>query len=320
MIIPTFKNITYLEDIFFERALPSKGKILLNVDEKVSSYSKVGFSKNSIRELLIPGELKIAKNSYKQKQYKVGDLVAYGNNKYLFSPFDGYLENRGKINVLVKDPEDYWLISGVNGKVINVIPSRSILIQTSGFELKFIATSTSSCEGVLEVLPNPSELIEIEYMDKYIKNGLGKIVYTGDFLRKEMLLKAIEIGCEGLITASCDRETLKIAKENNFFVGILSGFGRIPVREKIWKFLKTFKSKYVIVREGSNNLFISELNSDYKNESSFTNLKVGLPVIVLDYPYFGWEGIVTGIEHENVRVKIIKLDEIVSTHYSNLIS
>lgn len=320
MIIPTFKNISYLEDIFFERALPSKGKILLNNDEIVSSYSKVGFSKNSIRELLIPSELKIAKKSYNQKQYKIGDLVAYGNNKYLFSPFDGYLENRGKINVLVKDPEDYWLISGVNGKVINVIPSRSILIQTSGFELKFFATSTSYCEGVLEVLPNPSELIEIEYMEKYIRNGLGKIVYTGDFLRKEMLLKAIEIGCEGLITASCDRETLKIAKENNFFVGILSGFGRIPVREKIWKFLKTFKSKYAIVREGSNNLFISELNSDYKNENSFVNLKIGLPVIVLDYPYFGWEGVVTGIEHENVRVKIIKLDEIVTTHFSNLIS
>lgn len=320
MIIPAFKNITYQKDIFLERALPSKGKVLLNTGEQVNSYSKIGFSKNSIREILIPVDLKIAKNSFKQKQYKIGDLVAYGKNKYLFAPFDGYLENRGKINVLVKDPEDYWLISGVSGEVANVIPSRSVLIKTSGFELKFFATSTPICEGVLEVLPNPSELIEIEYMDKYIRNGLGKIVYTGDFLRKEMLLKAIEIGCEGLITSSCDRETLKIAKENNFFVGVLSGFGRIPLREKTWKFLKTFKSKYSIIREGSNNLFISELHSDYKNENSFVNLKVGLPVVVLDYPYFGWEGVVTAIEQDNVRVKIIKLDETIETSYLNLIS
>jgi len=320
MIIPAFKNITYLKDVFLERALPSKGKILLNLGEKVSSYSKIGFSKNSIREILIPSELKISKNSFNQKQYKIGDLVAYGKNKYLFAPFDGYLENRGKINVLVKDPEDYWLISGVSGEIDNVIPSRSVLIKTSGFELKFFATSTSSCEGVLEVLPNPSELIEIEYMEKYIRNGLGKIVYTGDFLRKEMLLKAIEIGCEGLITSSCDRETLKIAKENNFFVGVLSGFGRIPIREKTWKFLKTFKSKYAIVREGSGNIFISELGSDYKNEDAFANLKIGLHVIVLDYPYFGWEGVVTAIEHENVRVKIIKLDEEINTSYLNLIA
>ncbi|NBO17579.1 MAG: hypothetical protein EBV07_01685 [Proteobacteria bacterium] len=157
-------------------------------------------------------------------------------------------------------------------------------------------------------------------MEKYIRNGLGKIVYTGDFLRKEMLLKAIEIGCEGLITSSCDRETLKIAKENNFFVGVLSGFGRIPIREKTWKFLKTFKSKYAIVREGSGNIFISELGSDYKNEDAFANLKIGLHVIVLDYPYFGWEGVVTAIEHENVRVKIIKLDEEINTSYLNLIA
>jgi len=320
MIIPAFKNISYQKEIFIERALPSKGKILLNVNENVNSYSKIGFSKNSIREILIPSDFKIAKNSFNQKQYKIGDLVAFGNNKYLFAPFDGYLENRGKNNVLVKDPEDYWLISGVYGRVFNVIPSRSVLIKTSGFELKFFATSILGCEGVLEVLPNPSELIEIEYMDKYIKNGLGKIVYTGDFLRKEMLLKAIEIGCEGLITSSCDRETLEIAKENNFFVGVLSGFGRIPVREKTWKFLKTFKSKYSIVREGSNNLFISELDSDYKNDSSFVNLRIGLPVLVLDYPYFGWEGVVTSIEQEMVRVKIIKLDETVETNYLNLIS
>ena len=275
MIIPTFRSISYQKDIYLERALPSKGKILLNIGEKLNSYSKIGFSKNSIREILIPIELKVAKNSFNQKQYKIGDLVAYGKNKYLFAPFDGYLENRGKINVLVKDPEDYWLISGVNGIVENVIPSRSVLIKTSGFELKFFSTSTSSCEGVLEVLPNPSELIEIEYMEKYIKNGLGKIVYTGDFLRKEMLLKAIEIGCEGLITSSCDRDTLKIAKENNFFVGVLSGFGRVPLREKTWKFLKTFKSKYSIVRENSDNLFISELDSDYKNDHPFVNLKIG---------------------------------------------
>lgn len=320
MIIPTFRNITYLENIFIERALPSKGKILLNINENVSSYTKVGFSKNSIRELLIPSDFKIAKNSFQQKNYKTGDLVAYGKNKYLFAPFDGYLENRGSSYVLVKDPEDYWLISGVYGQIKNAIPSRSVLIKTSGFELKFVATSTSYCEGVLEVLPNPSELIEIEYMEKYIKNGLGKIVYTGDFLRKEMLLKAIEVGCEGLITSSCDRETLKVAKENNFFVGVLSGFGRIPVREKVWKFLKTFKSKYAIVREGSNGLFISELDAGYKNENPYVNLKIGLPVIVLDYPYYGWEGVVTGIEHESVRVKILKLDESVTTHYSNLIS
>ena len=62
MIIPTFRSISYQKDIYLERALPSKGKILLNIGEKLNSYSKIGFSKNSIREILIPIELKVAKN------------------------------------------------------------------------------------------------------------------------------------------------------------------------------------------------------------------------------------------------------------------
>ena len=43
-------------------------------------------------------------------------------------------------------------------------------------------------------------------------------------------------------------------------------------------------------------------------------------MIVLDYPYFGWEGKVEAIERENVRVKIVKIGEEVVTHYQNLIS
>jgi len=320
MITPVYKNIEYLNDFYLERSLPNKGKLLVNEGEDVFSYTKVGYSKNAAHELIIPKNLKFNPKLKNKKFIKSGDLLAFKETTYLFAPFDGYIEEKNGGRFLVKHQEDFWLLSGVSGFVVKVIPSKSCLIKSSGYKIKFFETSTKQVEGELKVLPNPSELLEIDFMQRYIKNGIGQIVYTGDYLRKSLLEKAIEIGCEGVICGSCDRETLLFAKENNFFVGILSGFGRIPVREKIWKFLKTFKSKYVIVREGSNNLFISELNSDYKNESSFTNLKVGLPVIVLDYPYFGWEGIVTGIEHENVRVKIIKLDEIVSTHYSNLIS
>lgn len=320
MIIPAFKNIVFVKDIFIERALSTKGKILLNTGEKVSSYTKIGYSRNSIKELLIPSNFKIERKFLNSKQIKIGEFVASFQNKFIFSPFDGYLENKGASSVIVKNPEDYWLISGVAGQIVSAISSRSVLIKTSGFELKFFATSQEICEGVLEVLPNPSELIEIEFMDKYIKNGTGKIVYTGDYLSKEMLLKAMEVGCEGLIVSSCDRNTLNLASENNFFVGVLSGFGRIPVREKTWRFLKAYRSKYCIVREGSCNLFISETEINYKNDSPYNNLKVGLEVIVIDYPYFGWEGKVVSFEHGNVRVKITKIGEEVVTHYQNLIS
>jgi hypothetical protein len=320
MIIPVYKNISYLDEFYVERSLPNKGKLLVNEGDSVSSYTKIGYSKNVSRELIIPSNFKINRKLINNNVIKSGDLVAYLNNSYIFAPFDGYIEIKGKTKVLIKYQEDYWNLSGVTGKIHKVVPSRSCLIKTSGYQIKFFASSLDEVEGELVILPNPSELIEIDFMDKYIKDGMGKIVYTGDFLRKSMLQKAIDIGCEGVISGSCDRETLLWAKENNFFVGILSGFGRIPTFNKLFNLIKNFDSKYILVQEGSSSMFIS--SSDKKNflQRPFETIKEGLSVICLAYPYFGWEGVVSSVESEKVSVKILKNGEIVKTSYSNLIS
>jgi hypothetical protein len=320
MIIPNFKQITFHKNIFIERSLPDVGKILVSESQNVEDYTKLGYSKNSIKELVIPSGLKINSKILSRKNIKMGELLAFKNNKYLFAPFDGVLETRGKSFVLIKNPEDSWLISGVSGRVAKIYPFKSVLIETSGFEIKLVASSYSICEGVLDVLPNPSELIEIEFMEKYIKNGIGKVVYTGNFLRKEMLIKAMEIGCEGILTSSCDRETLYYAKENNYFVGVLSGFGRIPVSRDIMDFLKRNNSKYAIIRDGSQNIFVSDRLTFYKNDPSYINIKIGTLVRVLDYPYYGWEGKVVKIENDLVYVRIVENDEVIKTHHFNLIA
>lgn len=320
MIIPTFRNIAYLKKIQIERPLPSKGKILVEIGEEVASYTKLGYSKFSLKEVLIPEYFKL-KGGYKNgKDVLTGSVVATCEDKYLISPFDGKVEKRGENYVIVKNPEDFWLVAGVSGMVSQIVPNRSVLIESQGFELKLVATSTTMTEGVLEVLPNPSELLEIEFMNRYIKNGTGKIVYIGNFLRKEMLIKAMEIGCEGILCGSCDRDTLKYAHRNNFFVGVLSGFGRMPTPVRVLEFLKSFNSKYCLVRENSENIFISELGYEYQNEPAYYNLKVGLKVRVLDYPYFGWEGVVEKIEKNKVYVRINDISELVETEAVNLIS
>lgn len=320
MIIPVYKNLSYIDDFYIERALPNKGKILVAESGKVEPFTKIGYSKNNNRELLIPSNFKLNKSLFKSNQVKTGDLIAYNGDTYIFAPFDGYFEERGKSKSFVKYQEDYWSLSGVHGKVEKIVPSKSCLIKSSGYLINFFAVSKSEVEGELLVLPNPSELIEIDFLDKYVKDGLGKIVYTGDFLRKSMLEKAIEIGCEGVIAGSCDRETLNFAKENNFFVGILSGFGRIPTASKLFNVIKNLDLKYAIVREGSENLFISDNVKKSFNEKPFEILKEGLSVICLDYPYFAWEGTVISVESDLVGVKIVKNNEVIKIKASNLIA
>lgn len=324
MIIPVYKNITFEEGIFVERCLPNKGKILVTEEEKVYSYTKIGFSKNSAHELIIPNNLIFNSKLKNRKFIKSGDLLAKRENNYLFAPFDGYLEDREGSKILIKHQEDYWLISGITGHVSKIIPSKSCLIKSSGYKLKFFETSTNQVEGELRVLPNPSELIEIDFMQRYIKNGVGVVVYTGDFLRKSLLDKAIEIGCEGVICGSCDRETLLYAKRNNFFVGVLSGFGRIPTHSKVFELLKNLDTKYCLSREDSKDLFVSSENlNKSKNsliETPFVFLKKGLDVVCLEYPYFGWEGEIIKIESDKVSVKIKKINEELKLKNSDLIA
>jgi len=320
MIIPVYRNIRYEPEHYLERSLPNKGKILVEIGDKLSSYTKIGYSRNSNKELIIPSDFNVDKKFKKSNVFKMGDLLASKGKVYIFAPFDGFIEDRGSFRVFVKHPEDYWCLSGVSGSVEKIIQARSCLIKTRGYFLRFFATSTPSCEGELQILPNPSELIELDFMEKYIKDGLGKLVYTGDYLRKSMLQKAIEIGCEGIICGSTDRETLNYAKQSGFFVGVLSGFGRIPSTSKVFDLLKELDSSYGIVNEGSDELFVSsEVKGNYLIKS-FAVLKEGLSVVSLAYPYFGWEGEITKVESEIVFVKILKTNEVIKTSKFNVIA
>jgi hypothetical protein len=324
MITPVYKNIEYLKEFYLERALPNKGKLLVSEGEKVFSYTKVGYSKNAAHEMIIPKDLKFNPKLKNKKFIKSGDLLAFRNTTYLFAPFDGYLEEKNGGRHLIKHQEDFWLLSGISGQVIKVIPSKSCLIKTSGYKLKFFETSISNVEGELKVMPNPSELIELDFMQRYIKNGVGQVVYSGDYLRKSLLDKAIEIGCEGIICGSCDRETFIYAKQNNFFVGVLSGFGRLPTHSKVFELLKNFDGKYLIARENSKDLFISSenlaKNKDVLINSSYVFLKKGMDVISLEYPYFGWEAEVLNIESDIVNVRIKKNNEVIDLSASDLIA
>lgn len=323
MITPVYKNIEYQDEVFLERCLPNKGKILVTENENIYPYTKLGYSKNSVRELIIPKNMKLNSKLKNKKFIKSGDLLAYKENNYLFAPFDGYLEDRGEVKVLIKHQEDFWLLSGISGTVIKIVPSKSCLVKTSGFKFKFFATSISEAEGELKVLPNPSELIELHFLERYIKNGIGQIVYTGDYLRKSMLDKAIEIGCEGVICGSCDRETLLYAKQNNFFVGILSGFGRVPTPEKTFGLLKLLNNKYALILDSSSEMFLASDSKIIKGnliKTPFTFLKNEMDVICLDYPYFGWEARVLKIEPDRISVKIKKNNEELSLAPSDLIA
>lgn len=326
MIIPLFKSIQFYKKFLIERSLPSKGKIMSVEGVDIKPWDRLGFCRTSNKEIIIPRDYKIQKKFFSKNFVKTGELIGKKKNNYLFSTFDGFIQNRGEVNVVISYPQDVFKVSGVFGKVMNVASSNSVLIETSGYEIKLIATSTSSSEGQLIVLPNPAEILQIEFLNKYVKEGVGSIIYIGDNLRLEILNRAMEIGCSGVLCGSCDREVLQYAKENNFFVGVFSGFGRIPTHSKTYKLLKSKDKQYCIVQEGSENLFIS-INPTESPESifeltsqSYLTISLGLSVVVLDYPYYAWEGEVVDINQTDVYVRLLGNGEVIKTNNFGIIA
>lgn len=326
MIIPVFKSIQFYKKFLIERSLPSKGKIMSVEGTLTKPWDRLGFCRTSNKEIIIPKDYKIQSKFFKKNFVKSGELIGKKKNNYLFSTFDGFIQNRGHTNVVISYPQDVFKVSGVFGKINNVASSNSVLIETTGYEIKFVATSTSSTEGQLIVLPNPSEILQVEFLNKYVKEGIGSIIYIGDYLRLEVLNRAMEIGCSGVICGSCDREVLEYAKENNFFVGIFSGFGRIPTHSKTYKLLKLKDKQYSIVQEDSESIFVS-VNPDDEIESifelssqSFVTVSKGSQCIVVDYPYYGWEGEVTDLSDSQVVVRLVGNGEVIKTNNFGIIA
>jgi len=321
MIIPVYKAFKYKTDFLIERPLPSKGKILVNEHDIVKPWDKVGYCRTTLRELLIPKEFQIQKKFSKSNIVKTGEIIARFKNQYLFATFDGFLQDRGTHFVVVAYPQDVFKVSGVYGSIVKASSSKSVLLNTSGIFLKFFAVSKPFVEGQLTVLPNPSELIEEEFMNRYVKEGSGLIIYTGDHLRIGMLKKAIEIGCSGVLAGSCDRETLEYAKESDFFVGIFSGFGRIPSYSKTYQLIKKYDKQYVLCLEGSEELFISTPEKFQFSTNGYQEVVLGLSVVILEYPYFGWEGEIIEIgELGEIKVRVLLNGEITKTDNFGIIA
>jgi hypothetical protein len=321
MIIPVYKAFSFKSNFLLERPLPSKGKILVNENDIVKPWDKVGYCKATLKELIIPKEFKLQKKYTKTNIVKTGEIVARLKNKYLFTTFDGFLQDRGSHYVVISHPQDVFKVSGVYGNVFKVSASKSILVNTNGISLKFFAVSKPFVEGQLTVLPNPSELIEEEFMNRYVKDGSGLIIYSGDHLRIGMLKKAIEIGCTGVICGSCDRDTLEYAKENDFFVGIFSGFGRIPSYSKLYQILKKYDKQFVICLEGSEELFISTREVFQFSNNGYTEAILGLNVVILEYPYFGWEGEIIEIgDKSEIKVRVLVNGEVTKTNNFGIIA
>lgn len=327
MFVPIVKKITRNNDIFIERVLPRKGELDAEIGSLVEPFAKLGITKVTYGKLPIASSLKITKGKDVGTYFYTGDVIGKVGKKKVVAPFDGYLEQVPNGYVYRQEERDFWLLAGVWGVVQDVVDGHSVLLKTQTIDIHLAVCTEISYAGELIVFPNPSELLEMQYLEKFSKDSFGKVLYVGHHINEDMVKKSAELGVAGLLGGSVDRDALALAKRYNIFLGAISGFGSIPTPEYIFDFLKDISNRYVFLQGGRGILRIpvsKPFTAKEVKTSTYSGqlrmLKKGLKVQILEDPHFGWVGEVSSVQEDGVYVILDEVQDPVKVKIPNILA
>jgi hypothetical protein len=256
--------------------------------------------------------------------------VSYKNNAFIERALPGKGTLRINIGDQVKSFTELGqsasktVLAGVWGNVEDIVPEYSALIRTSVVDLHLPISSVPYVEGELIVFPNPSDLIQKQYFDKFSYSLKGKIVYTGNNISPDILKTAQKYGVAGVLTGGCNRRTFDYARSTNFFLGLFSGFGNARTPDIIFDVLNDLSTRMVFA-SGEERWVRIPVPSDFVFPSNleespevFKDVRRGLRVLVLQTPWFGETGHVLDINANTVTVKLSGIGSTVEVNIPNL--
>jgi len=316
MLVPVIRRIKENSNCFVERVFPVTGNWNVKEGDFVESFNPLGECRFSQNEIKFPEEFRPNNFKNDKKFYYSESLLGKIKKEKIFAPYDGNLvENEDGSFTYQENERKYVLLSGVWGTVKSLHEENSALIETQTKDILFATSVKKHVSGELVVFPNPSDILKKSYLENFVKGVKGKIIYMGDFVGLDVVKKAYEMGTSAIIAGSAHSETMGFAKDNDFAVGIFSGFGNIRTPEEIYKFLSSVSYRYVFF-EGDRNLLripvkvedLRGVKSIAGNDTDFVDeilkeVESGTKVQVFQEPYFGWVGVVDRVEESCIFVK-----------------
>jgi len=315
MLVPIIKKIENNEKCFIERMLPVEGELGIKVGDFVQPFDHLGECRFSQNEIILPKGFKPYGLKTDKRYYYTGSFLGKNGSNKVLAPYDGnlYMGDDKKYKFSEIDKK-YILLSGVWGKVKSLIEKRSVLLESKTKDILLAASTEISTSGELMVFPNPTDILKRSYLESYAKGIKGKIVYVGDFVGLDILEKAVELEATGILVGSAHKEAFDYAKAKNLAFGIISGFGKIPTPDSVYKLLSSVSYRYVFF-EGDKNLLRIPVNSQDHNttpalgkvsakaSAPIKKVTSGMSILALQDPYFGWIGTVDRATESSIFVK-----------------
>jgi hypothetical protein len=251
-------HVLGLTTIVRERLLPISGNVVARVQQKVTANEVVAQTRWSREHALLdvarmlgvsPAAAdKLIKCQLNDKLTE-GAEVAVGRGPFartVRAPRDGRVVAVGGGQVLMEVGEAKMeLRAGIPGTVIQVIPNRGVVIQTSGGLVQGMWGNGRVDTGQLvNLMEGPDTVLTPGRADVSLR---GSIILGGMLKTVEALQAIADLPARGLILSSIQPALLSKAREMKFPVLVTDGIGSVPMNSAAYKLLSTNSKREVTV-------------------------------------------------------------------------
>jgi len=243
-------HVIGLTTIVRERLLPISGKVVARVQQKVTAGEVVAETRWAREHALLdvarmlgvsPAAAdKLIKCQIDDKLAASAE-IALGRGIFPRSaraPREGRVVAVGGGQVLMEVGESKMeLRAGLPGTVIQVIPNRGVVIQTSGGLVQGVWGNGRIDAGMLvNLMEGPDTVLVPGRVDVSLR---GSIILGGIIKNVETLQTLAELPARGLIASSILPGLISKAREMRFPVLVTDGIGTLPMNSAAYKLLST---------------------------------------------------------------------------------
>jgi hypothetical protein len=256
MLAP-INHILGLANIRRTRLLPVAGRVLVRVGQKVSASDVVAEAQVATRHMLLDirrslggstaAEAERATTRHPGDRLQAGDVVAESGglfSRVVRAPAAGVIVTVAGGRLLLQvESQPLQLLASIPGVVLEVIPERGAIIETSGALIQGAWGNGQIGEGVMvPLLHSPDEELTSEMLEVSFR---GALVAAGHCGQMKTLRAAADLPLRGLILASISSELMAAAGGMQFPIVVLEGFGRIPMNAAAYQLITTSEKRDV---------------------------------------------------------------------------
>lgn len=338
-----------------ERKLPIKGEVMVHNSDKVQASTVVARTQlpGDVEPLNIAGLLGVPPEDVEHyllkhpgDTLKKDELIAQTKGIFGFlkttikSPIEGTFESFSPITgqaILRYPPTLVEIDAYIDGIVTKVLPEEGVVVETIGTFVQGIFGIGGEATGVIKkVATKPSDILKPADISSELN---GKIIIGGSFVTCDVLNKAVECGCKGIVVGGIDDKDLRDflgydlgvaitgSEQKGITLIVTEGFGPMNMADRTFELLCANEGKKASINGATQIragvlrpeviIPIDEELLEIKDEIRTRGVEEGSKVRIIREPHFGKIGRVVALPSElqlietgsKVRVFEVELEE-----------